>query len=462
MPDDDAATTTRATLDPPGRAHRVVIAGGGFGGMNAARALRGADAEIMLIDRTNHNLFQPLLYQVATAALAGNDIALPIRSIFRHQRNVTVAMDTVTGIDRAARTVRLQTGPAIAYDTLVLATGSVYSWFGHEDWKQASIALKTLAEANTLRNRLLDAFERAELASDPAEISALMTFVVIGAGPTGVELAGAIAELSRTTLARDFRRIRPADARIILCDAGPRVLAPFPERLSAYAAARLRSLGIELRLDTAVQDVRADGVTAGGARIDARTVFWAAGTEATPVAQWLGVAPARHGLVEVAPDCTLPGHPEIFVIGDAASCKDASGAPLPGLGAVAKQQGAYVGRTIAARLSGRLPAGASPAPFRYRDLGQLAVIGRSAAVADFGWIRLTGFPAWVVWSAVHLLLLSTRRRATRRAVADLQPRWPVRRRGRRSRRGMGRCSGAEPHQLRSCYERRAEKVRATR
>ena len=399
--------------------------------MSAARALRRADAEITLIDRTNHNLFQPLLYQVATAALAGNDIALPIRSIFRHQRNVTVAMDTVTGIDREARTVQLQTAPAIAYDTLVLATGSVYSWFGHEDWKQASIALKTLAEANTLRNRLLDAFERAELASDPAEVSALMTFVVIGAGPTGVELAGAIAELSRTTLARDFRRIRPADARIILCDAGPRVLAPFPERLSAYAAGRLRSLGIELRLDTAVQDVRADGVTAGGARIDARTVFWAAGTEATPVAHWLGVAPGRHGLVEVAPDCTLPGHPEIFVIGDAASCKDASGAPLPGLGAVAKQQGAYVGRTIAARVAAKSPAGASPAPFRspagaspasfrslagaspapfrYRDLGQLAVIGRSAAVADFGWIRLTGFPAWVVWSAVHLLLLVSAR-----------------------------------------------------
>ncbi len=389
----------------PGQPHRIVIVGGGFGGMNTARALRGSDAEIVLVDRTNHNLFQPLLYQVATAALAGNDIALPIRSIFRRRRQVAVAMEDLTGVDRPARRVHFESGASLPYDTLVLATGSVYSWFGHDEWKRHSTALKTLAEATTIRNRLLEAFEQAETSTDPDEVRALLTFVVIGGGPTGVELAGAIAELSRNTLARDFRRIRPADARIILCDAGPRVLASFPERLSEYAAGRLRSLGIELRLKTQVEDVRADGVTAGGQPIASRTVFWAAGTEATPVAKWLGVKAARHGLVEVGPDCTLPGHPEIFVIGDAAACKGADGRDLPGLGSVAKQQGHYVGGVIAARLAGRR----APAAFRYRDLGQLAMVGRSAAVADFGWIRLTGFIAWVVWSAVHLLLLVSAR-----------------------------------------------------
>nr|WP_321984753.1 NAD(P)/FAD-dependent oxidoreductase [uncultured Lichenicoccus sp.] len=390
--------------------HRVVIVGGGFGGMNAARALKHADAEIVLIDRTNHNLFQPLLYQVGTAALSGNDIALPIRSIFRRQRNVTVVMDELTGLSRADRDVQLASGNRLAYDTLVLATGSVYSWFGHDDWKRHSTALKTLDEADLLRNRLLDAFERAEIASDPDEIARLLTFVVIGAGPTGVELAGAIAELSRHTLSRDFRRIHAPDARIILCDAGPRVLAQFPQRLSDYAAKRLQSLGIELRLSCQVGAVDADGVEAGGSgaggsRIASATVFWAAGTEATPVAHWLDVEPVKHGLVEVNADCSLPGQPNIFVIGDAASCKGADGKPLPGLGSVAKQEGQYVGRVIALRLAGR----SAPGPFRYRDYGQLAMIGASSAVADFGWIRLTGFPAWVVWSAVHLLLLVSAR-----------------------------------------------------
>lgn len=388
------------------RLHRIVIVGGGFGGMNAARALHGADAEIVLVDRTNHNLFQPLLYQVGTAALSGNDIALPIRSIFRRQRNVTVVMDELTGVDRNKRRLALASGNELFYDTLVLATGSVYSWFGHNDWKQHSTALKTLDEADLLRNRLLDAFERAEIASDPDEIARLLTFVVIGGGPTGVELSGAIAELSRHTLSRDFRRIHAPDARIILCDAGPRVLAQFPQRLSDYAARRLQTLGIELRLSCEVGAVDAEGVEAGGERIASATVFWAAGTEATPVAHWLDVRPAKHGLVEVEPDCTLPGHPEIFVIGDAAACTGADGKPLPGLGSVAKQQGHYVGRVIKARLAGRAPSGGS---FRYRDYGQLAMIGSSSAVADFGSIRLTGFTAWVVWSAVHLLLLVSAR-----------------------------------------------------
>ncbi len=435
IPDADRsdATPSRTASGKRGPSphHRVVIVGAGFGGMNAARALDGTDAEVVLIDRTNHNLFQPLLYQVATAALAGNDIALPIRSIFRRQRNVTVVMDTLSSIDRASRELHFESGASLGYDTLVLATGSVYSWFGHDDWKQNSTGLKTLAEADFLRNRLLDAFEKAELATDPAEIRALLTFVLIGAGPTGVELAGALAELSRLTLVRDFRHIHPADARIVLCDAGPRVLASFPPRLSAYAARRLQALGVELLLNTPVKDVRADDVTAGDKVIAARTVFWAAGTQATPVASWLGVKPARQGLTEVEPDCTLPGHPEIFVIGDAASCKGRDGKQLPGLASVAKQQGIYVGGLIAARLGhgplaerkrpvwkrpvwkrrlGGRPAprstgDAAPLPFQYRDYGQLAMIGRSSAVADFGWICLTGYPAWVLWSAVHLLLL---------------------------------------------------------
>ncbi|WP_428394872.1 NAD(P)/FAD-dependent oxidoreductase [Lichenicoccus sp.] len=380
-----------------------MIVGGGFGGMNAAHALAEAPVEIVLIDRTNHNLFQPLLYQVATAALSGNDIALPIRSIFRRKPNVTVMMDTLTGIDRAARAVMLQASGALAYDTLILATGSVYSWFGHDDWQRHSTALKTLADAQALRRQLLGAFEQAERARDPATVRALLTFVVIGAGPTGVELAGAIAELSRLTLARDFRHIRPGDARIVVCDAGPQVLATFPKGLSAYAARRLASLGIELRLNTPVEAVHADGVTAGGETIAAASVFWAAGTEATPVASWLGVPAERGGLVAVAPDCSLPGAPDIFVIGDAARLR---GKPLPALGSVAKQQGAFVGSLIAARLAGK------PTPargFRYRNYGQLAMIGRSSAVADFGWIRLRGFPAWVIWSAVHLLLLVSAR-----------------------------------------------------
>ena len=387
------------------RRHRVVIIGAGFGGINAARSLRHADAEIVLVDRTNHNLFQPLLYQVATAALSGNDIALPIRSIFRHQSRVTVIMDALVGVDRAARCAVLEGGDRLRYDTLVLATGSVYSWFGHDDWQRHSTALKTLAQAETLRRHLLEAFEHAELATDPREVRALLTFVVIGAGPTGVELAGAIAELSRLTLAQDFRRIRPGDSRIVLCDAGPRVLSAFPKRLSAYAARRLQALGIELRLNTSVDAVRADGVTAGGEEIATRSVFWAAGTKATPVAEWLGVAPAKGGLIEVLPDCSLPGDPNIFVIGDASRLNGPRGKPLPGLGSVAKQQGVYVGTLIAARLAGTKPLPA----FHYRDYGQLAMIGRSSAVADFGWIRLTGFPAWVLWSAVHLLLLVSAR-----------------------------------------------------
>jgi NADH dehydrogenase len=312
-------------------------------------------------------------------------------------------MAEVIEIDRQRRLVALRDHAPINYDTIVVATGSVYSWFGHDEWAARAPALKTAADALALRNRLLDAFERAEASDDPDVVRRLLTFVVIGAGPTGVELAGSIAELAHTTLARDFRRISPSTARIVLCDAGDHVLSGFPAGLSAYAVRRLRKLGIELRLGAGVQAVDERGVLAGTERIEAECVFWAAGTAATPVARWLGIEGGRRGLVAVEPDCTLPGHPEIFVIGDAATLDGPDGKPLPGLGSVAKQQGKYVGHLIAARLKQR--ASGTPKPFRYTDWGQLAVIGRSSAVADFGRIRLTGTPAWLVWSAVHLLLL---------------------------------------------------------
>ena len=410
MPDAPAADPGSRQAPPP---HRVVIVGGGFGGLAVAQALGrtrdagGGTVRVTLVDRTNHTLFQPLLYQVATAALSDNDIAVPIRSIFRRKGNVEILMADVTGIDRTHRRVHLADAGSVPYDTLVLATGSVYSWFGHDDWKGRAPALKSVSDALSLRNRLLDAFERAETCTDPVETKRLLTFVVIGAGPTGVEMAGAIAELARNTLARDFRRIRPSEARIVLCDAGEQVLASFPKHLSDYAARRLQTLGIELRLGAGVERIDARGVVAGTERIDADCVFWAAGTEATPVADWLGVKPAKRGLVPVRPDCTLPDHPDIFVIGDASTMPGADGKPLPGLGSVAKQQGEYVGRLIADRLAGR--AAAPPKPFRYTDWGQLAMIGGSSAVADFGRIRLTGTLAWLVWSAIHLMLLVSAR-----------------------------------------------------
>lgn len=408
---DRTAGAGAETALPDGTApHRVVIVGAGFGGLAAARALAGTTARVTLIDRTNHNLFQPLLYQVATAALGAEDIALPVRSAFRGAANVEVLMAELVGIDRARRLVRLQGAAPVGYDSLILATGSVSSWFGHDDWSARAPSLKSLADALSMRDRLLDAFERAEACTDAAEVRRLLTFVVVGAGPTGVELASSIAELAHKTLARDFRHIRPSEARIVLCDAGDAVLAAFPKRLSAYAGGRLRALGIELRLGAGVERMDEGGVVAGAERIEAACVFWAAGTEATPVARWLGVAAAGHGRqVEVSRDCSLPGDPAIFVVGDAMRLAGPGGRPLPGLGSVAKQQGAYVGHLIAGRLRGRA---APPAPFRYRDWGQLAIIGSNSAIADFGFVRLTGRLAWLVWSAVHLMLLvSVRNRA---------------------------------------------------
>lgn len=394
--------TGTAGTDATGKqAPRVVVVGAGFGGLNLVKTLASAAVHITLIDRTNHNLFQPLLYQVATAALAPSDIAVPIRAIFSRNPNVLVLMGEVEAVDTARRTVQFRQTGEVPYDILVLATGSVYSWFGHDAWRAHSIALKSLDDAERLRLHVLGAFERAESRTDPDEIRALLTFVVVGGGPTGVELAGAIAELARATLARDYRRIDPRSTRVLVCESGPRLLPSFPEKLSRYAERKLKALGVEVRTGDTVEDVREDGITAGGRSIAAANVFWCAGTEATPAASWTHTAAGRHGLIKVNPDCSVLDHDEIFAIGDVAEMAGADGKPLPALAPVAKQQGRYVGRLIRSRIEGRQASG----PFRYHDYGQLAVLGRSAAVADFGWLRLHGFAAWVIWSAVHLFLL---------------------------------------------------------
>ena len=381
---------------------KIVIVGAGFGGLNAARGLAKAPVDITLFDRTNHHLFQPLLYQVATAALAPTDIASPIRSLFSSQGNVEVQIGTIDGVDPAARTVHVRDIGPVAYDYLVLATGSEASWFGHDDWQRHSTGLKSLTDATLIRERLLAAFEWAERATDPAEIKRLLTFAVVGGGASGVELAGSIRELADATLKRDFRRIRPAEAQILLFESGPVLLAGFPDALSRYARTRLERMRVDVHTGTKVESVDAAGVQAGGQRFEAANVFWCAGVAATPAAAWLGAKPAKHGAVAVAEDCSVPGHPDIFVIGDIAFLAGAGGKPLPGVAPVAEQQGRYVANRIAARVAGQ-PDGP---PFRYKDQGSLAVIGRSAAVANLPWADLTGFVAWVMWGGVHLFLLN--------------------------------------------------------
>lgn len=379
---------------------RVVVLGAGFGGLNVVKGLSRVPVSITVIDRDNYHLFQPLLYQVATAALSPADIAVPIRVIFRRQRNVTVLMGEVEGIDTTAREVSVAGAHNVPYDILVIATGSVYTWFGHDEWAKHSYALKTLHDADKIRDRLLRAFERAESCPDPEQIRRLLTFVVVGGGPTGVELAGATSELARYTLARDFRHIDPAAARVVLCEAGPEILAGFSQRLSRYARNKLGQLGVEVHTNTPADAVDADGIDVAGHRIQAANVLWAAGTEATQAARWLGVPPARRGLLPIGADCAVAGHQEIFAIGDVA-LQEQDGRPLPALAPVAKQQGRYVARVIGARvMSRRLPS-----PFVYHDAGMLAILGRSAAVAQLPGLTLTGFIAWILWSAVHLLLL---------------------------------------------------------
>jgi NADH dehydrogenase len=385
----------------PSDRKRIVVIGAGFGGMAAVQALKKANADITLVDRTNHHLFQPLLYQVATAALSPAEIATASRVLLRRFHNATVLMAEVVGVDPARRSVQLGNGQELPYDFLVLATGAGYSFFGHDEWAAHTHVLKTMDDALSIRERLLSAFEWAEESNDPEEVKRLLTFAVIGGGPTGIELAGTMAELARSTLVRDFKRIDPRSARIVLCEAGNRLLSAFPQQLSDYSLIALRALGVEVRLGQAVKAIDAHGLLLGDTRIEAGLILWCAGTEARPAARWIGAAAARNGALQVEADCSVPGWPEIFAIGDVASFSAGLSKPLPGLAPVAKQQGGYVGRLIKARIAGA----ALPGPFRYRDWGTMAVIGRSHAIADFGRFKLTGFPAWLTWSLVHLMLL---------------------------------------------------------
>lgn len=385
---------------------RVVIVGGGFGGLSAARALRRADADILLIDRQNHHVFQPLLYQVAVAGLSPADIAWPIRRLLRRQPNTEVLMAEVSGIDIRRRRVLTASGE-YPWDYLVVASGATHAYFGHDEWAAFAPGLKQIADATHIRRRILLAFERAEGTLDAAERERLLTFVVVGGGPTGVEMAGAIADLARKALAADFRRIDPRTARVVLVEAGPRVLSTFPERLSEYTVRALEQLGVSVVRNTAVTGCDAAGVELGEARIPAATIVWAAGVQASPVAAWLDVPADRAGRVSVDASLRLEGREDIFVVGDAALYTEADGRVLPGLAPVAKQQGAWVGRLLTARIAGR----PEPAGFRYRDAGQLATIGRRAAVVDFGRIRFTGRPAWWFWGIVHIyFLISVRSR----------------------------------------------------
>jgi NADH:ubiquinone reductase (H+-translocating) len=385
-------------------APRVVIVGGGFGGLAAAKALRKTDAQVVLVDRQNHHLFQPLLYQVATSVLSPGQIASPIRSILRRQRNTTVILGEVTGVDRDRKRVFVDSvdreGVPLEYDYLILATGASHSYFGHDEFAQFAPGLKSLADAVSTRNHVLRAFEQAEAEEDPKRHADLLTFVLVGAGPTGVEMAGALALLVRNALRSEFRRIDPTSARIVLIDGGPRVLGPFAESLSAAARMRLEQLGVEVRLGHAVEHIDADGVMVGGERIASKTVIWTAGVAPSPAGKWIKAATDRAGRVRVQPDLSVPGHPEIFVIGDTASL-DQDGHPLSGVAQVAMQQGRYAGRLIQRRILAK----SAPPPFRYFDKGTMAVVDKGFAVLQSGRVRLSGFLAWLAWAAVHLEFL---------------------------------------------------------
>ena len=371
------------------RRAQVVIVGAGFGGLEAARTLRRANADVTVIDRQNHHCFQPLLYQVATAALSPADVAWPIRHILRSQQNATVLMADVGGIDIAQKQIRTNAGD-IPYDTLVIATGAMHSYFGHDEWAGVAPGLKRIEDATRIRRSILVAFEQAELMANPDAQRRLLTFVIVGGGATGVEMAGAIAEVARQTLAADFRRIDPRSAHIVLIEAGPRLLPAFLPAQSDYVSDTLSRAGVTVMTDTMVTKCDAHGVDLNSGRLDAGTIIWAAGVTASPAAHWLGAEADRAGRVRVAADLSVPGHPDIFVIGDTAAVTDNEGNPVPGIAPAAKQMGQYVGKVIAARIAGRT----HDKPFRYMHLGDLATIGRHAAVVKFGALRLKGFIGW--------------------------------------------------------------------
>jgi NADH dehydrogenase len=386
---------------------RVVIVGGGFGGLSAARALGGSPVEVTLVDRRNHHVFQPLLYQVATALLSPGDIAAPIRWILREHRNIRVLMADVLRVDVTARHLVLAAGGTIPYDYAIIAPGASHAYFGHDEWAPVAPGLKSLDDALAIRRRMLTAFERAELETNHEERDRLLTFVIVGAGPTGVELAGTLAEMARRSIREEFRNIVTQRTRIVLVDAGPTILASFPETLRQVARQSLLRLGVEVVENTPVSAINADGVQIGDHFLPAGTVVWAAGVAASPLAATLGVPVDRAGRVIVGPDLSVPGHPEVFVVGDAASFQQ-DGRPLPGVAQVAMQGAVHAARTIRRRMAGQ-----APTAFRYRNYGSMAIVGRGSAVADFGWLRLTGFIAWMGWLFLHIAqLIGFRNRAS--------------------------------------------------
>jgi NADH dehydrogenase len=381
--------------------HHVVIVGAGFGGLAAAHGLAGAAVRITIVDQRNHHLFQPLLYQVGTASLATSEIAWPIRHLVRKRKEITTLLAAVTGIDRGRRTVQLDDGSDLAYDTLILATGARHAYFGHDEWEPYAPGLKTLEDATTIRRRILISLERAERESNSERRAALLTFVIVGGGPTGVELAGAIAELAHENLPEDFRHIDTRKARVVLIEAGPRILPSFTSDLSAYAHSALERLGVEVHLGLAVSECTDNGVVYGGRQLPAKVILWAAGVRASPAASWLGMPADNAGRMKVEPDLSAAGHPEIFIIGDTATINAWRGNPVPGIAPAAKQQGVHVAATIQRRLHGDT----EPRPFRYQHAGNLATIGKRSAVIDFGWIKFRGWLAWWIWGLAHIYFL---------------------------------------------------------
>jgi NADH dehydrogenase len=381
--------------------HHVVIVGAGFGGLAVAHGLAGAAVRVTIIDQRNHHLFQPLLYQVGTASLATSEIAWPVRHLVRKRKEVSTLLAVVAGVDTENRRVLLEDGAVVAFDTLVLATGARHAYFGHDEWEPYAPGLKTLEDATSIRRRILLSLERAERETDAERRAALLTFVIVGGGPTGVELAGAIAELAHQNLAEDFRQIDTRTVRVLLIEAGPRILPSFTPDLSVYAHTALERLGVEIQLGMPVSDCNDEGVVYGGRPVAAKVILWAAGVRASPAAAWLGLPADTAGRMKVEPDLTAPGHPQIFVIGDTATINAWNGKPAPGIAPAAKQQGVHVAGTIKRRLRGET----QPRIFRYRHAGNLATIGRRSAVIDFGWIKIRGWIAWWIWGLAHIYFL---------------------------------------------------------